>query len=181
MDISITTEDFLNNITLYDSAHHIVRRVVKDDYLTSLDVFGYLRGPIFCNRRGSGTIYINVKGKKSAVKWSDTKNYISTIKATTNTLFSSDLQNPLHATHEINYLDPFGRTEQTIQYGVTPALNSLVSERSMTGCIVIVVHGFRRFVSVRRIMFHHPISKSISLNCIMMSMLVKNLFMTVRP
>ncbi len=87
MDISITTEDFLNNITLYDSAHHIVRRVVKDDYLTSLDVFGYLRGPIFCNRRGSGTIYINVKGKKSAVKWSDTKNYISTIKATTNTLF----------------------------------------------------------------------------------------------
>ena len=130
MDISITTEDFLNNITLYDSAHHIVRRVVKDDYLTSLDVFGLSPGTyFFVTEGGSGTIYINVKGKKSAIKWSDTKNYISTIKATTNTLFSSDLQSPLHATHEINYLDPFGRTEQTIQYGVTPALNSLVSRK----------------------------------------------------
>ena len=130
MDISITTEDFLNNITLYDSAHHIVRRVVKDDYLTSLDVFGLSPGTyFFVTEGGSGTIYINVKGKKSVVKWSDTKNYISTIKATTNTLFSSDLQNPLHATHEINYLDPFGRTEQTVQYGVTPTFSSLVSRK----------------------------------------------------
>lgn len=47
MDISITTEDFLNNITLYDSAHHIVRRVAKDDYLTSLDVFGLSPGTYF--------------------------------------------------------------------------------------------------------------------------------------
>ena len=46
---------------------------------------------------------------------------------------------------------------------------------------VIVVHGFRLFVPVRATMFHHPISESIFLNCIMMSMLVKNLCMTVHP
>ena len=35
----------------------------------------------------------------------------------------------MSATREIDYLDPFGRTEQTIQYGITPALNSLVNRK----------------------------------------------------
>ena len=155
MDISIMTEKYLNNITLYDFAHRIVRQVGKDDYLTSLDVFGLSPGSyFFVTEGGDGTISINVKGQKTIGKWSDTKNYISTIKAITNTPFSSDLQSPLHATHEINYLDPFGRTEQTIQYGVTPAFNSLVSRkeydrmyRDSCSWLPAVCPGSRNYVS----------------------------------
>ncbi|MBT9860693.1 RHS repeat-associated core domain-containing protein, partial [Bacteroides xylanisolvens] len=130
MDISIISEEYLNNITLYDSTRHLVRKEEKDDYLTSLDVFGLSPGTyFFVTEGGNGTIVIKVKGKKSVQQLSDIKNYVSTEKSIINTPFASDLQGPLSATREIDYLDPFGRTEQTIQYGITPALNSLVNRK----------------------------------------------------
>lgn len=130
MDISIITEDFLNSLTLYDSAHHIVRQVEKDDYMTSLDVFGLSPGTYtFVTEGGYNTMCVKAKGKRSVQELSDTKNYVSTAQSTIGTPFASDLQEPLSATHEIQYFDPFGRVEQTVQYGVTPALKSLVNRK----------------------------------------------------
>lgn len=130
MDISIVSEDFLNSITLYDSAHHMIRQIEKDDYLTSLDVLGLLPGTyFFVTEGGFNTIHIKAKGRKSVRQLSDIRNYVSVAKSIIKTPFASDLQGVLSATHEINYLDPFGRTEQTIQYGITPSLNSLVSRK----------------------------------------------------
>lgn len=64
MDISIISEEYLNNITLYDSTRHLVRKEEKDDYLTSLDVFGLSPGTyFFVTEGGNGTIVIKVKGK----------------------------------------------------------------------------------------------------------------------
>ena len=155
MDISIISEDYLNSIVLYDSTHRMLRKVKREDPFTILDAFNLSPGTYFFTTEGGfNTIHIKVKGQKTIGKWSDTKNYISTIKATTNTPFSSDLQSPLHATHEINYLDPFGRTEQTIQYGVTPAFNSLVSRkeydrmcRDSCSWLPAVCPGSRNYVS----------------------------------
>lgn len=130
MDISIITEEYLNNITLYDSMHRMVKQVGKDDYLTSLDVFGLSPGTyFFVTEGGNRTICIKMKGRKSVQQLPDAKNYVSRTQSIISTPFASDLQGPLSATHEINYLDPFGRTDQTIQYGVTPSLNSLVSRK----------------------------------------------------
>lgn len=85
MDISIISEEYLNNITLYDSTRHLVRKEEKDDYLTSLDVFGYLRVlTFFVTEGGNGTIVIKVKGKKSVQQLSDIKNYVSTEKSIIN-------------------------------------------------------------------------------------------------
>lgn len=128
MDLSISTPDYLNVITVYDNKHNAIKQQYREDYLTSLDVFNLLPGIYFLTTEGGyQNIKLTVSGKKAMCHLTEGKNYVATVNATINTPFIGDMNNPQYSSKKIQYVDAFGRVEQKVDFGVTPLLKDLIS------------------------------------------------------